>query len=241
MPTLSEHIELNRPYKLSFSGGSKSNAAEELITLQYRFKPPVDMEREGRIRMVGDIKKQTWSVELPRPNDNDDMVQFEGAPTRPHKETLMVFAGPDTGFVVTKVDTAVALTHITKVGDIVATGKRRQEVVAKRLDSLKKPRPTAKDSKNKALVAAPVPARGNDEDEDWMLEGDEESSEGMEDRPAVPKQRPRRMCIARREQERDEEEEEDEGGGEAAKDVVQGGVTDDEVNDIVCSSCGGGG
>lgn len=110
---ISDFIALNRPYNLTIAPLPKKGVGhDELITVQYNFKPPVDVTKQGRVTVEKPGNK--WTLEQ-APMDLEtttNEVRFEGVGKKSRNETLLVWKGPDVGFVVTKVETSVIVSHI---------------------------------------------------------------------------------------------------------------------------------
>ena len=220
---LSDYVKLNRPYSLRME-----NAPTPLVTLQYGFKPPVNVVQDGRVTVTSD----SWRVDLPSDSSGSAGVEsFDGKVKALASETLVVFAGPEAGFVVTSVSKAVSLKHVPKAAPSSSSSKRRATDPNKQaFDALTRPK-RAKVSASKAATSAATTAAvtaevtaavtaaaaaaavgESDEDWRWMLEEEEEEEEEGEEEE--------------KKEEGVEEEEEEEGGG--------------EEEDITCGSCGAG-
>jgi hypothetical protein len=111
-------IELNKPYKLALASRPAKKiqgpgAENELVTFQYSFKPPVDEEKPGNVRVEKPGNK--WFLEETLA-DVGETVRYEGTGRRPRDEHLLFWNGGEGAdreeFVFTKVDTLATLKHI---------------------------------------------------------------------------------------------------------------------------------
>jgi len=111
-------IELNKPYKLALASKPAKRvqghgAENEIVTFQYSFKPPVDEEKPGYVRV--EKPGNRWFLEETLA-DAGETVRYEGTGRRPRDEHLLFWNGgeeADRGeFVFTKVDTLATLKHI---------------------------------------------------------------------------------------------------------------------------------
>ena len=191
---LSSAIELNRRYKLSLSASSSSSGPrlgrgstagdDGLVTLQFNFKPPVDSSRNGFVRVEKPGNK--WVLDEPCGSDRGGMARFEGVGRKSRSESLLIWQGAEKGFVISKVDTSVTLTHVPGADDVrVQHPAKQTKLKTLPRKATPKSRKPAVTSVRPSRVVAPRKGRGkkkkDDEDEDEDEE-DAEDEEGESDR-----------------------------------------------------------
>ena len=101
-------IEFGKKYPLRLQYPTPNEPIKELVTLQYRFKPPVDECADGTATVTTDSSgTQTWTAELKSAKNKGNTAtthntsfmyeEFTGVGKHSDGESLLVFHGADEG------------------------------------------------------------------------------------------------------------------------------------------------